>query len=81
MIVYAVLGSAPSAADRISIAEAGETHCLISFFDYPKSFTSLSQLNQTIQEKLNDRLSSNRRESLRSDPDGSWSSTIHDLIP
>jgi len=51
MIVYAVLGSAPKHMGQ-PIVEAKVTAGLVSFYDFPKAFTSLSLLNQAVQEKL-----------------------------
>lgn len=54
MIVYAVLGSAPLYMGQ-PIVEAGVSQGLVSFYDHPKAYKSLSQLNSTILEKINER--------------------------
>ncbi len=51
MKIYAVLGSAPLGADRISLVECNQRDVMLSFFDYGKSFVSLSSLNQAIKDK------------------------------
>lgn len=45
MIVYAVLGSAPVYMGQ-SIIEAEVNSGLVSFFDHPKAFTSLSSISK-----------------------------------
>lgn len=54
MIVYTVLGSAPVYMGQC-VYDAGVEVGLVSFYDVPKAFTSLPQLDQRILEKLDER--------------------------
>jgi len=60
MKIYAVLGSAPLGADRISLVECEQLDVMLSFFDYGKSFVSLSSTNQAIKDKYHERQSNNQ---------------------
>lgn len=54
MIIYSVLGSAPIYMGRC-VYDAGVGEGLISFYDYPKAYTSLGQVDRDILQKLADR--------------------------
>ena len=55
MRIYAVLGSAPLGADRLSFIETNEHRVLISFFDYGKSFKDLATIHPQLKAKYHDR--------------------------
>lgn len=42
MIIYNVVGTAPLGADRVALYEHGPGVGMVSFYDAPKAFTSLS---------------------------------------
>ena len=54
MRVFAVLGSAPAAADRASVVDVGQVDLLLSFFDHPKAFTSIEGITQALKDKANE---------------------------
>ena len=80
MRVFAVLGSAPLGADRLSLLECGQQDVMLSFFDYGHSYQSLLTLTQQYKEKHHDYVPGNRRQSLRDRADGRRGTIGSDLL-